>query len=280
MLLLGKLGMPWRSAVLLLAVLGMAAGVVFLVLFRNTPREHPWANQAEADLVTADDPEAAYARHSRLNWQALLRSPSVGFLCLRSIVSNMADVLYVYWIPYYLRTVKQVTIANTGWMAALPLLGGALGGIASGLLQSRIIRRTGDRRWSRAGVGMAGKLAAAMLMLSVLTLHDAAAVAVVFLGVKFFSDWEQPAEWGATTDLGGRNAATVFAFVNTAGSLGGFAGGLLIGVVLHAHRVDDVPTAAGWNAVFAITALEYVVAAACWLGIDPRKPLAPAEDHR
>src|SRR5205085_485654 len=118
---------PWRSAVLLLAVLGMIAGVVFLVLFRNTPREHPWANQAEADLVTADDPEAAYARHSRLNWRALLRSPSVGFLCLRSIVSNMADVLYVYWIPLYLRSVKQVTIANTGWMAALPLLGGALG---------------------------------------------------------------------------------------------------------------------------------------------------------
>ncbi len=116
-------------------------------------------------------------------------------------------------------------------------------------------------------------------MLSVLTLHDAAAVAVVFLMVKFFTDWEQPAEWGATTDLGGRNAATVFAFVNTAGSLGGVVGGLLIGVVLHAHSVEDIPTAAGWNAVFLITALEYVVAASCWLGIDPRQPLAPGKDQ-
>src|SRR5439155_24394125 len=145
--------------------------------FRNTPREHPWANQAEADLVTADDPEAAYARGSRLNWRALLRSRSVGFLCARSIVSNMADVLYVYWIPYYLRTVKNVTMVNAGWMAALPLLGGAVGGIVSGLLQSRLLRRTGDRRWARASVGMAGKLAAAVLLLSVLTLHDAVAVA-------------------------------------------------------------------------------------------------------
>jgi sugar phosphate permease len=275
MLLLGVLGMPWRLAVLLLSAVGVAAGMLFLLLFRNTPREHPWANQAEADLVTGDDPEAAYARHSLLNWRALLGSPSVGFLCARAIVSNMADVLYVYWIPYYLRTVKQVTIANTGWMAALPLLGGAGGGIVSGLLQSRLLRRTGERRWSRAGVGMAGKLAAALLMLSVLTLNDAVAVAVVFLVVKFFSDWEQPAEWGATTDLGGRNAATVFAFVNTAGSLGGFIGGLLIGIVLHANSVEDIPTATGWNAVFLITALEYVVAASCWLGIDPRQPLAP-----
>src|SRR5262249_38107272 len=157
MLLLGALAMPWRSAVLLLSVVGVAAGMLFLLLFRNTPRAHPWANQAEADLVTADDPEAAYASGSRLNLWAPLRNPSVGFLCGRSIVSNMADVLYVYWVPYYLRTVKQVTIANTGWMAALPLLGGAVGGVVSGLLQSRLLRRTGDRRWSRAGVGMAGK---------------------------------------------------------------------------------------------------------------------------
>ena len=59
MVLLGELGMPWRSAVLLLSAVGIAAGMLFLLLFRNTPREHPWANQAEADLVTAADPEAA-----------------------------------------------------------------------------------------------------------------------------------------------------------------------------------------------------------------------------
>src|SRR5262249_42361853 len=53
--LLGVLELPWRGAVLLLAALGIVVGVAFLLLFRNTPREHPWANQAEADLITAND---------------------------------------------------------------------------------------------------------------------------------------------------------------------------------------------------------------------------------
>src|SRR5205823_1832888 len=140
----GVFGMPWRTAVLLLAGLGVMCGGLFLWLFRNTPREHPWVNQAEADLITGGDPEAAVATGSRLNWSALLRSPSMMFLCLRAIASNLADSLYVYWLPLYLLKVKHVGQANAGWMAALPLVGGALGGAVSGSLQSWLYLRTGS----------------------------------------------------------------------------------------------------------------------------------------
>lgn len=272
-LLIGSAGLPWRSAVLVLAGAGLAAGVVFLTLFRNTPREHPWVNQAEADLVTVGDPEAAYATRSRLAWGAVLRSPSVLLLCVRAILSNMADVLYVYWLPLYLLTIKRVDVTDAGWMAALPLIGGALGGVASGTLQSSLLVRTGDRRWSRAGVALVGKLLAAGLMLAALGLESPAALAWVFLTVKFFSDWEQTAEWGMTTDLGGRCAATLFACVNTAGSLGGVIAGPLIGLVLAGNSADGVPTPAGWNAVFVLIALEYLLAAVCWLFIDCRQSL-------
>jgi sugar phosphate permease len=275
MVMLGALGMPWRVAVLILAGLGVAAGGVFVLLFRNTPAEHPWANRAEADLVTVTDAEAAHASRSRLNWGATLRSASVWLLCVRSVASNMADVLFVYWVPYYLLTIKKVDMVNAGWMAALPLLGGAAGGFVSGLLQNVLLRRTGDRRWSRAGVGAAGKFIAAGLMLTVLGLEDPAVLAFVFLAVKFFTDSEQPAEWGMTTDLGGRNAATVFACVNTAGCVGGVVGGLLIGHILEAYTVDDIPAPAGWRVIFILVAVEYLIAAVCWLFIDCRRPLAP-----
>jgi MFS family permease len=275
--LLGTLGLPWRTAVLLLAALGMACGALFLLLFRNTPREHPWANQAEADLITAHDPEAAVAARSRLNWFALLRSRSILFLFLRAVASNMADVLYIYWLPLYLRTLMKVEPKEAGWMAALPLVGGALGGAVSGFLQSWLLLRGGNRRWVRSGVALVGKLLAAGLMLSALGIERPEAIALVFLAVKFFSDWEQPAEWGAATDIGGRNSATVFACINTAGSLGGFIAGPLIGFVLQSNLENNVPTAAGWNAVFVLIALEYFVAAACWLAIDCRRSLVPAE---
>jgi MFS family permease len=272
--LLGLLGLPWRWAVGVFAAVGTFCGVLFLLLFRNTPREHPWANAAEADLITAEDPLAARATHSRLRWSALLGSRTVWFLFARSFVGNMADTFFVYWVPSFLRGGKHLLSPTAaGGLAALPLLGGAVGGVASGSLQSRLVRRVG-RRWARGGVGMTGKLLAALLMMLPLVLDGPVLVGIVFVAVKFFADWEQPAEWGTITDVAGANAATVFASVNTAGSVGGFVAGPLMGLVLKAFSADGVPTAAAWNAAFGLIAVEYVCCAACWLFIDCGKPIA------
>jgi ACS family D-galactonate transporter-like MFS transporter len=129
------LGLPWRTAIGVFSLLGLAAGVFFLLLFRNRPREHPWANAQEADLVTAGDPDAAHATRSRLRWGALASSGTASFLFLRAFTSNVADPLFVYWVPTFLRG-QGLHSGATGWLAALPLLGGAVGGVASGALQS------------------------------------------------------------------------------------------------------------------------------------------------
>jgi ACS family glucarate transporter-like MFS transporter/ACS family D-galactonate transporter-like MFS transporter len=271
--LLGWLHLPWRIAVGVFTLLGLAAGVAFLLLYRNTPRQHPWANAAEADLVAADDPTAACATHSRLDWRVLLRSRTVWFLFLRAVAANMADVLFVYWFPLYLLGERGRDPFHAGWMAALPLLGGALGGVTSGPLQSYWIGRTGRRRWVRSGVALTGKLVAAALMLAALAPVSAAAVACILLVAKFFTDWEQPAEWGTVSDIAGPNAASVFAWVNTFGALGGFVAGPLNGLMLGSLAVGGRPTTAGWHALFVLVALEYVVAAGSWLWIDCSRPL-------
>jgi MFS family permease len=273
--LVGWLGLPWRAAIGIFTLLGLATGALFLLLFRNTPRDHPWANRAEADLIVADDPTAAQATHARLNWPALVRSRNVWFLFLRGFMSNLADVLFVYWFPLYLRELKGIHPTHAGWMAALPILGGAVGGATSGTLQSALLRRTGSRRWVRSGVGLAGKLTAAGLVLLSLTADEVLAVVVILCVAKFFCDWEQPAEWGTISDIGGRSAATVFACVNTVGSFAGFVAGPVSGFVLQKFSHGETRTAAGWNALFAIVALEFVIAAASWLFIDCRQPIDP-----
>lgn len=271
--LLGWLELPWRWAVGIFTVLGMFVGAAFLLLFRNTPREHPWANEAEQALITAGDPSAAQASRSRVAWGGLVRSRTVQFLLLRSFASNLADVLFVYWVPLYLRTEKQLGSLTAGWMSALPLIGGALGGLVSGFLQSYFIRRTGKRRWVRSLVGMTGKLMAAVLVLTCLRAEEALSVCCLFFTVKFFADWEQPAEWGTISDIAGGTGATVFACVNAVGSLGHFAAGPLMGATLLVFSGGSQVTTAGWNAVFVLLALEYLVAASCWFFIDSERPL-------
>ncbi len=276
--LVGWLGLPWRGAVGVFTVLGVVLGVVFLRLFRNSPEEHPLSNAAEARLIAADDPFALGATGSHLRWRSLLANRTVYFLFLRTIAGNMADLMFVYWVPLYLRTEKGVDTATSGWMAALPLLGGALGGLTSGRLQSYLIRRRGWHRWGRGAVGMTGKLTAACLIWTCAAPHTALSVSLVFMAVKFFSDWEQPAEWGTITDIAGRSAATVTACVNSVGALGAFVASPLTGFVLKQFSEGEHVTAAGWNAAFLLIALEYVVAASTWLFIDRTRSLdaAPA----
>jgi ACS family glucarate transporter-like MFS transporter len=278
--LLGWWGLPWRWAIGLFTLLGMACGLAFLILFRNTPREHPWANEAEARLIVADDVSAAQATRAQMPWTRLARSGTFRFMLCRAFCSNMADVFYVYWVPMFLLEEKGLPPAQAGWLSALPLIGGALGGLASGRMQTWLIRATGNRRWARSGVGLAGKLSAALCVLVSLALADPLAVAGALLVVKFFSDWDQTAEWGTITDIGGRATATLFGCINTAGSLGGAVASPLIGLLLSSYQVKGVLTTEGWTAVFLFVAGAYVLAAGCWPFIDCRRSLegAPVAD--
>src|SRR5205085_1027980 len=71
---------------------------------------------------------------------------------------------------------------------------------------------------------------------------------------------------------------TVFGCVNTVGALGGILAGPLIGRVLTTFGHGDRPTAdpAGWNTLFVLIAAANLASAACWLFINPDRPIVVA----
>jgi hypothetical protein len=109
---------------------------------------------------------------------------------------------------------------------------------------------------------------ATILMFVSLRFNSAASIMCAFFTLKFFSDWAQPAMWAATTDMGGRNAASVFAVVNTAGSLAGFIAGPTMGFTLKYFSGSEQANAAGWTALFVSIGCIYLASALSWLFID------------
>ena len=241
--LIGWMGLTWREALVVLTIVGCVFGVLFILLFRNTPKEHPWANDAETDLITEGNPEVSQATHSKLKWSTVLKSTNLRFFFVQQFTSAFADNVYVYWIPLFLWTAKGVDMKSAGWMSALPLLGGAIGGMVGATLQSYLIVRTGNRRWSRSWIGLIGKLLATVFIFVSLAFNDAVWIVSVFFVVKFFSDWSQPTVWGTVTDIAGRNAASVFGTINTVGSIAGFIAGPTMGLTImyfsETHSVQD-----------------------------------------
>ncbi|HZN32981.1 MAG TPA: MFS transporter [Pirellulaceae bacterium] len=267
---LGLYGVDWRVATNVMAAGGVIFAIAVALVFRNSPREQPLANEAEADLI--DPPQAATAdTPPRMSVSQMLRSlrpaavPNFVWLNVQTILSTFADNIYSHWIPLFLWEVHQLKFGPLGLYSSLPLLGGAIAGILGGMLNDGCIAASGNRRWSRRVVAICGKGLAAVLLLAALAWYHNPYVFCWFLfAVKFFGDWSLATSWGVVTDIGGRATASVFAVNNTVAGIGLFAAPIVFGFVAD-HW--------GWPAVFVAVAVAYILCALSWLGIDSTQPL-------
>jgi ACS family glucarate transporter-like MFS transporter len=257
--------LSWQDSMLTIAAPGILLALAFWFTFRNQPNEHPWVNAAECRVIGADAavPGAVIAAPVKLRLTADNRL-SFFMLLGYAFTSTFADMLYVFWIPQFLREAKGMSTAEMGQFAPLPLLGGAIGGLLAGALNDMCINATGSRRWSRTAVAFTGKTLAAIMIAVSVQAEDGRIVAVFLLATKFFGDWSLPTQWGTITDISGRAAGTVFAVVNTIGGIAAF---------IASPIMAEVKEQSGWDGLFYFVAAIYFMAATCWLFIDCTKRL-------
>jgi MFS transporter, ACS family, glucarate transporter len=264
--MIGMLGLPWRTAFWILSGIGVALGVAFLLIFRNTPRVHPWTNEAEIELIEGPATTGPVRKLTATELFKQLKWPGFANLLtlnLQTLLSNAADILYQAWIPLYLIETHGLDYTQMGIFSALPLLGGAFGGALGGWLNDYFGRR--NRRWGRSLVGLVGKAgAAALLMIAVACSGNPYLFCSLLFWVKFVGDWSLASTWGTVTDIGGSASATVFGINNAVGNVGAVVAPLIYGYV--ALRF-------GWTPVFVSVAVIYLLCAASWLLVDCTRPL-------
>ena len=274
-MLLGVLGLNMPSAIWILVAMGLLDALLFAFVFRNSPRRHPRVNEAELLLIEPEsrvpNEPAAVPDTDRMTVSRMLRSMTprsllnLGCLSVQSILSTFADNIYSNWIPLFLAQVHRLEYKEMGISSALPLLGGAIAGLIGGMLNDFAISRTGNRRWSRVAVALAGKGMAGLLMFTALLFYEQPFLfcALLFF-VKFFGDWSLTTAWGVVTDIGGRATASVFAFNNSVAGLGQIAAPLAFGFIADKF---------GWRPVFAAVGVTYFLCALSWLAIDCTIPV-------
>lgn len=303
-LLLGWLGLSWRTSVGILAAIGFAHAAIFAALFRDSPRRHPSVNAEELAIIEGSENGPSPGLRSislagattisqaterslatmaanrsrlsmvrfwwcRLSWRSLANVFALG---VQTILSTFADNIYASWLPLFLRQTHGLEFKEMGFYSALPLLGGALAGITGGQLNDRLIARTGNRRLTRSGVALAGKSLAAIVLVIALRFYDRP---YLFCGllffVKFFGDWSLTSTLGLITDIGGRSTASLFAFNNTVAGIGLIAAPLVFG-----HLADTW----GWRPVFFAVAIAYALCASSWLALDCTIVLVKDQENR
>jgi len=281
-LLMGWFGLAWQTAITVLGAFGVVYAWLFWRVFRSSPRHHPGVNAAELALIEDGTISSSHGSDAlapkMLSPRRAMRNRSMRFFVVQQFLDAGSDVAFVALIGTYFLQARGFSIGATGWLASLPLWGGALGGIAGGWLNDRLIRSTGNRRWSRSGVGFVGKVIGCAMLAFVVAQSSGQSAAMFLFAAKFFSDWSQPTTWGTCTDLGGRFSATVFSVVNFAGTLGGVAMPLIFGLLLdwftESKLVDgETISTTSWGPLFYLLAGMYLASGLCWLLVDCTRTL-------
>ncbi len=118
----------WRAMFALLGGAGLVVAVAWLGLHR-------------ARGATAFASEEGVGVSGESAWGFLLRQRTAWGMMLGFGGINYTNWLYTAWLPGYLQAERHVSVARSGWLAAIPFLAGALGMAASGLLADRMAAR-------------------------------------------------------------------------------------------------------------------------------------------
>ncbi len=250
----------WRRSFQIFGLVGVAWAVAWWAWYRDDPRRHPRVNDAEVRLIGADPPQ----RHGAAPWAAMLRSRSLLALCLMYGSAIYGWYFYLTWLPSYLLRARGFDLKQVGWLAALPLVSIAGGVLAGGWLSDHLLRRLPPRAARRLPGVVGLPLAAAAVTGAVVTSRPVPAALLLAAAAGLAALGVAPA-WAVCLEIGGRSAGVVSGAMNTFGNLGGALSPVVVGLCLQ--------RGGSWDAPLISVAALYLVAALCWLAIDPSRRL-------
>jgi sugar phosphate permease len=250
----------WRNTFVVFGLVGVVWSVAWYWWFRDDPHSHAGVNAAELQVIGSDPPTP----HGRVPWRALLRSRNMVTLCAMYGFAIYGWYFYITWLPTYLLRARGFALHEIGWLAALPLLGIA-GGVLVGGWSSDVLARRWGSRIGRRVPALVGLPLAALAILGAVVTPVPVTAALLLAGAAGLAALGVSPAWAVCLEIGGRHAGVVTGAMNTFGNLGGTLSPVVVGWSLQASG--------SWSFSLASVAVCYLLAAICWLAIDPTDPI-------
>lgn len=250
----------WQTVFYLASLVGLGMALLWWIVSRNYPHQHPWTNEAERMLIpqlTAPEPPPAVA------WATFARSSTIWWLVASYTCLGYVAYIYMSWFYLYLVNVRGFDLLRGGLYAAAPFLAMLVFCPLGGWITDRLAAQRGvttGRVWAgMTGMGFAG------LAVAIGGYADSPWLAVASLslgaGWLYFS---VGAYWASTTDLSKTYAGTLSGLMNTGANLGG---------ALSPTVTPWLADHWGWPVSLLVAALIALAGALMWLMIDPGKGL-------
>lgn len=259
----------WRGVFLLYGILGLVAAMLFWLISRDSPKQHPWANAAEANRVP---PRAKTEATHTFGEQFMTFLRSVGsFLASGNMwlfgaaqfFVNLSWVFLITSLPAYLVDRFEVDPKEVGSMQTVALMIGLVGMASGGFFADGMYRWLGPR-WGRS-IPLAIVMTLCAGTYALATQLPSAWGVIVALGMMaFLVDLGIPTMWAFAQDVGGKNVGAALGWGNMIGNFG---------AAVSPFALNKIRNIYGWDVAFFLCAGSFVLAAICGLCLNATIPV-------
>ncbi len=262
----------WRTIFQAYSLVGIAWAIVFALVFRTHPGEHPWIRSISGNTDHADDVAPEHDGETDkpvgADFVRLLVEPSLWGINTQSFFRAAGYGLLVTWFPAFLEYRFGTTTEQSGALAMYPLVAVIAGTLTGGIVVDLALRLTRSRFLSRTVVALVSLAVCGLFTAGSSLATDATTFVILISAGSFCSGLANPAAWAATMDLAGRQTSVVVGAMNMCGTAGAFLMPIVLGLMIGNIREEG----GNWNVIVYFVAVVYLLGAACWLLVRPTSP--------
>lgn len=213
-LVIMQLAWGWRTMFVVIGLAGILVGLCWYVGYRN---RRQFTLQEEEQRYLASE-EAARPALKLSEWLALFKRRTTWGMILGFSGVNYTGWLYIAWLPGYLQAQQGLSLAKTGWVAAIPFLAAAVGMWVNGLVVDALARRGYDLAKTRKTAIVAGLVLSALGTLLVVQ-SNSPTQAVAFISMALFCvHFAGTSAWGLVQVLVAEHKVASVAAIQNFGS--------------------------------------------------------------
>ncbi|MEH7072298.1 MFS transporter, partial [Priestia megaterium] len=112
----------WEAVFYIFAGLGLVAALIWYVIGRDKPEDHPFVNRQELKMIMQNRTVKA-EKKSVAPWKKFLKNGRFWALGLQYFVVLYIITFFLVWLPTYLLEARSFSLRSMGFAASLPWLG-------------------------------------------------------------------------------------------------------------------------------------------------------------
>ncbi|KAL7642913.1 UNVERIFIED_CONTAM: hypothetical protein RMT77_006202 [Armadillidium vulgare] len=243
----------WPSAFYVIGFLTVIWGVLWFILIKDNPQDHPRISKEELRYITDGCP-ILKKETVPLPIKEILKSKVFWAIAFAHFGQNWGLYTLLTEIPTYFDSILHIKMQNNGLYTALPYIGGwifsnVFGYFSDILLKKNILTLVQVRRWAMVAA-LYGPMVCLIGMCFV-DCNSTAAVAILFLGGTLngamFCGY-----MCSHADISPRFSASLMGITNTIATIPGFVSPAITGAITNANNTIET-----WRIVFIIAIVVY-----------------------